>query len=222
MRSQVSTAASTYPRTSTVADCDIAETKEDEITYSDDEGAAPSAPAPAAAPAPAEEKPANETTAAPDATAAPADSTAETAAAPAEEEKPAVSYAMGLASTAADDEAKRRAERAKRFGVEESEESKKLSERAKRFGIDEKEIVGGLDSALPERSLKRGRGRAEGAGSAGARPEKRQSLDRRGGRNRNERRGGGAAAPQQKSRGVIDDPAEKAKAEARKARFANA
>ncbi|KAH8174374.1 SAP domain-containing protein [Sarocladium implicatum] len=201
-------------------DAKPAETKEDEITYSDDEAAAPSAPAPAPAAAPTEEKPAAESTVASDAAPAPA----APAAAPAEEEKPAVSYAMGLASTAADDEARRRAERAKRFGVEESEESKKLSERAKRFGIDEKEIVGGLDSALPERSLKRGRGRAEGGGSAGARPEKRQSMDRRGGRNRNERRGGagGGAPQQQKARSVIDDPAEKAKAEARKARFANA
>lgn len=133
---------------------------------------------------------------------------------------------MGLASTAADDEAKRRADRAKRFGIEEDEDAKRRAERAARFGIDEKELSGGLDSALPEKSLKRGRGRVEGEGGSG-RPGKRQSLDRRGGRQRNERRGGGrdggreGGAPP-KSRGVMDDPTEKAKAEKRAARFAGA
>jgi SAP domain-containing ribonucleoprotein len=131
---------------------------------------------------------------------------------------------MGLASTAADDEAKRRADRAKRFGIEEDEDAKRRAERASRFGIDEKEIASSLDSALPERSLKRGRGRTEGEGGSG-RPGKRQSMDRRGGKQRGERRDDrrdGNAPQKPKSRNVLEDPTEKAKAEARAARFANA
>ncbi|KAK0392071.1 hypothetical protein NLU13_1569 [Sarocladium strictum] len=200
-----------------------AESKEDEITYSDDEasaaaGSTEKAPAPAADAAPDAAAPVDAKSDAPAADAAKTDD------APAAEEKPAVSYAMGLASTAADDEAKRRAERAKRFGIEEDEDAKRRAERAKRFGIDEKELASGLDSALPERSLKRGRGRTEGEGG-GARPGKRQSLDRRGGRNRGERDDANAQSKPQskpKSRGILEDPTEKAKAEARAARFAGA
>ncbi|KAF7556629.1 hypothetical protein G7046_g6253 [Stylonectria norvegica] len=87
---------------------------------------------------------------------------------------------MGLSSTAADEEAKKRADRAKRFGIEEDADAIKKADRAKRFGIDEKELASGLDAALPERTLKRGRGRETAEGDAG-RPGKRQSLDRRGG-----------------------------------------
>lgn len=127
-----------------------------------------------------------------------------------------MSYAAGLASTAADEEAKKRAERAKRFGIEEDDEAKRRAERAKRFGIDEKELASGLDSALPERSLKRGRG----AEAGGNRPGKRQSLDRRGGRDGGRRRNGGGGGG--KPAGILDDPVEKAKAEKRAARFAAA
>ena len=149
-----------------------AENKEDEISYSDDEApaapaaaapvtSAPVADAPAAEAAPAEPTNAEE----PAAVEAPA----ETAEAPAEPEK---SYAMGLSSTAADDEAKKRAERAKRFGIEEDEDAIKRADRAKRFGLDEKELATTLDSALPERSRKRGRDR--NTETEGNRPEKRQ------------------------------------------------
>lgn len=127
---------------------------------------------------------------------------------------------MGLASTAADDEAKKRADRAKRFGIEEDEESRRRAERSKRFGIDEKELASGLDSALPERPLKRGRGRD---GPDGGRSGKRQSLDRRGG-GAGRRRGGGREdrpAPA-RAAGLMDDPVERAKAEKRAARFAAA
>lgn len=198
-----------------------AQSKDDEITYSDDEApAAEKAPAAADAPAPAPAPASTEAPPAEASTDAPAADAAKTEDAPAVEEKPAVSYAMGLSSTAADDEAKRRAERAKRFGIEEDEDAKRRADRAARFGIDEKEIASGLDSALPERSLKRGRGRVEGEGGSG-RPGKRQSMDRRGGRQRGgDRREGNAQQP--KSRTVMDDPAEKAKAEARRARFAGA
>lgn len=165
--------------------------------------AAPAEPAVAAAPAPAA------TAAAP--AEAPAPDAAPKEAAPL--------FTLGLSSTAADDEARRRAARAKRFGIEEDEESKKRAERASRFGIDEKEIAGGLDSALPERGHKRGRGpRHEGDGN---RPGKRQSLDRRGHDNRNNQNNRSNGAPKPKVAGILDDPAERAKAEARAARFAS-
>jgi SAP domain-containing ribonucleoprotein len=141
-----------------------------------------------------------------------------------------------MPASSAEEEARKRAERAKRFGVVESEEDMKLTDRAKRFGIDQSSIVSGLDSALPERPLKRGRDRGDGEGRA----EKRQSVDRqdrrrgqRGGRHGrggggggdggarsqqggNRSGGGGRAAPK---KGPLDDPAEKAKAEARAKRF---
>ncbi|VTO87633.1 unnamed protein product [Fusarium graminearum] len=212
-----------------------AENKEDEISYSDDE--APAAPAAAAA-APVTSAPVAD---APAAEAAPAEPTnaeepaaveapAETAKAPAEPEK---SYAMGLSSTAADDEAKKRAERAKRFGIEEDEDAIKRADRAKRFGLDEKELATTLDSALPERSRKRGRDR--NTETEGNRPEKRQSMDRRNGPGGRQRRGRGGrdngrdrGARKEGTQkegaatrsGILDDPTEKAKAEKRAARFA--
>lgn len=172
--------------------------------------------APAAEAAPAESAPTEE---------AAAEKPAETAEAPAEPEK---SYAMGLSSTAADDEAKKRAERAKRFGIEDDEDAKKRADRAKRFGLDEKELATTLDSALPERSRKRGRDR--NTETEGAQPGKRQSMDRRngpGGRRRGGRGGrdggrdGGSRKEGAATRsGILDDPTEKAKAEKRAARFA--
>lgn len=189
--------------------------KQDEITYSDDEPAA-SKPATAAEPKP--EEPAKEEVPAPadaDADAA-ATATAEKtdAAEPAEPAEPAQSYAIGLASTAADEEAKKRAERAKRFGIEEDEDAKKRADRAKRFGLDQNELSSSLDSALPERRLKRGRGR-----DGDNRPAKRQSLDGRGRPGRGPRQGGNK---ERGERAVLDDAAERAKAEKRAARFAAA
>ena len=142
------------------------------------------------------------------------------------------SFTMGLSSTAADEEAKKRTDRAKRFGLEEDDDAKKRAERASRFGLDDKELASGLDSALPERPLKRGRGR-DAAAHDSNRPGTRQSLDRRGGNRRvgnnrrdgqdHERGGGGGGQQQQTKRAsVMDDPAEKAKAEKRAARFAAA
>lgn len=107
----------------------------------------------------------------------------------------------------------------------------KRAERAKRFGLDDKDISS-LDSALPERSRKRGRDRPEGEAN---RPNKRQSLDRRqGGRRRGRgghdgggrdsgREGGrdGAQRDVAPKRDVLGDPIEKAKAEKRAARFAS-
>ncbi|CAH0038725.1 unnamed protein product [Clonostachys rhizophaga] len=192
------------------------EPKEDEITYSDDEApatkAAPAAESTASTAEAPKEEPAAEDS------AKPADEGAEAAA-----EAPKPSYAIGLASSSADAEAKKRAERAKRFGIEEDDDNKKLSERAKRFGLDDKEIPAGLDSALPERPLKRGRGR-ENDGKANGRANKRQSLDRRGGRRRGGRQGGnegGSNAGAKPRSNILSDPAEKAKAEKRAARFAS-
>lgn len=143
---------------------------------------------------------------------------------------PTQSFTIGLASTAAEDEAKKRAERAKRFGIEEDDDAKRRADRAKRFGIDQTELASGLDAALPERPLKRSRGGVEGNG-----PGKRQNPDRKGrhagggGGNNNsssnndnnrpskgQQRGGGGG------RSILDDAAEKAKAEKRAARFATA
>ncbi|KAF4451869.1 sap protein [Fusarium austroafricanum] len=202
-----------------------AENKEDEISYSDDE--APAAVAPAAstvAPEPAAEVPATEAgpVEAAKAEEPTTEKPAETAEAPAEPEK---TYAIGLSSTAADEEAKKRAERAKRFGIEEDEDAKKRADRAKRFGLDEKELATTLDSALPERSRKRGRER--NTESEASRPSKRQSLDRRNGGGRRRGRGGrgGRDGGSRKENtatqsGILNDPAEKAKAEKRAARFA--
>lgn len=207
----------------------FAETKEDEINYTDDEDDKPAKPDAAAAsaatetaeaPAPAADAPAAETEEAPAA-----------AAEPAVDAPPPTNFAIGLASTAADEEAKKRAERAKRFGIEEDDDAKKRADRAARFGLDEKELASGLDSALPERPLKRGRGRGgEEAAAASGRPNKRQSQDRRGGGAAGRRRGGGRdnnRAPARtegaakKGSGILDDPAERAKAEKRAARFAS-
>ncbi|KAK2603810.1 hypothetical protein QQS21_004012 [Conoideocrella luteorostrata] len=185
------------------------DTKEDEITYSDDDVTASK---PAAEEATPEEPKPEELPKKDEAeAAAPA---ADTAAEATEPAAPAPSFAMGLASTEADEESKKRAERAKRFGIEENDDAIKRADRAKRFGLDQKELASGLDSALPERPLKRGRGR--GGEGDGNRPGKRQSLDRRGRHGRGHRQGGG----NRERGGATLDPAEKAKAEKRAARFA--
>ncbi|KAG6036956.1 hypothetical protein E4U41_005382 [Claviceps citrina] len=205
--------------------------KDDEITYSDDDDAASKSavakPAPPVTESWSEEPPESEGDAvAPGAgkndTTAKAEAKAEAQPQPQAEAEadaakpatPAPSFAMGLASTAAEEEAKKRAERAKRFGIEEDVEAKQRAERAKRFGLDQTELASGLDSALPERSLKRGRGRG-GVDGDGNRPGKRQSLDRKG------RHGRGANNSNNRERGSDTlDAAEKAKAEKRAARFA--
>ncbi|PMB67709.1 Uncharacterized protein C31H12.03c [Beauveria bassiana] len=120
--------------------------------------------------------------------------------------------------------AKKRANRAKRFGIEQDDEDfKKRAERTARFGLEDKD-VSGLDAALPERPLKRGRGQNQD----GHRPGKRQSTDRRGNDRRNGRHGrqggggGGGGNAQARGSRTLLDPAEKAKAEQRAARFAAA
>jgi SAP domain-containing ribonucleoprotein len=202
-------------------DAVTADTKEDEISYSDDE-----APAEPAAPveAPVTEAPVVEAPAATEPVQeATEEKPVETEEKPAE---PAQSYAIGLASTAADDEAKKRADRAKRFGLEEDDDAVKRADRAKRFGLDEKELASSLDSALPERSARRGRSRGGAAQEHDGRINKRQNTDRRNGGRRQGRggrdggRGGGSRRDAGPRRIILSDPTEKAKAEKRAARFA--
>ncbi|PFH60211.1 hypothetical protein XA68_11307 [Ophiocordyceps unilateralis] len=122
-------------------------------------------------------------------------------------EEAAPAFAMGLSTTAADAEAQKRVDRAKRFGIEEDDEYKKRADRAKRFGVDENIIASGLDSALPERAPKRGRGRD--ADDDTRRNGKRQQVDRRGDRRATRQtttrqtRNNGAA---RKGGSVLDDP----------------
>ncbi|KAG9239298.1 hypothetical protein BJ875DRAFT_436726 [Amylocarpus encephaloides] len=131
----------------------------------------------------------------------------------AEPEAPKHDFTAGIQQSDADKEAEKRAARAKRFGMSEDDEANKLADRAKKFGLDNQtERVKGLDSALPERRAKRTREDRQGGRNA-----KRQTPDGRTG-----------PAPKQapankKAPGkVVDDPAEKAKAEARAKRFQNA
>lgn len=180
-------------------------------------------------------------------TAQPADSepatTAADAAAPseaqqAEEAKPAVDFTSGLKVTTLDQEIEKRKARAKKFGLNEDEdEALKALERAKRFGNTD--LPGKLNEALPERrERKRGapsgeedqgarKKRGGGAGNAGAGNERRGGAgNERGGRRDGGRRNGApqskaaapAAAPASKAKPAMSD-ADKAKAEARKARF---
>lgn len=134
---------------------------------------------------------------------------------------PTENFAIGLSASSADDELKKRADRAKRFGIGEDDETKKRADRAKRFGIDENLLSSSLDSALPERPLKRGRA---GAGEDGNRGGKRRGFDRGPGpgRDRRDPRSNGTGHPSGRLGNVLDDPSERSKADKRAARFAAA
>lgn len=144
-------------------------------------------------------------------------------------EKPAVDFTRGLAASTLEDEIEKRKARAKKFGMpaEEDETLKKL-ERAKKFG--EMGAPRGLDEALPERAAGRKRGH-EGGDEGG-----RGGHNKRGGRRLDGRRGGdrrardGDRKPRDNKReqrkslsggkaGWMNET-DKAKAEARKAKFA--
>ncbi|KAL7269564.1 hypothetical protein RUND412_007762 [Rhizina undulata] len=147
------------------------------------------------------------------------------------------SYSANLPGTSIEEELERRKVRAKRFGInpEEDEAIKKL-EREKRFATGEqqnKPEVKGLDSALPERQERKrrqdgGEGRNNdkrpragnnnnrnhnnnGSGHGG----RRQQSNRRHPGNRVERRSGNGGS----GGSILDDPTEKAKAEARAKKF---
>lgn len=136
------------------------------------------------------------------------------AAAPAEPEVPNEDFSIGLEKSDAQKEAEKRAARAKRFGIPENEEAKKLAERAKKFGTESKDNVTSLlDTALPDRRPKRAR--EEKQGGSGGRAAKRPTPDRRA-----EPKPRAAPREKQEKLGrIIDDPVEKAKAEARAKRF---
>ncbi|KAI1745961.1 hypothetical protein F4680DRAFT_399811 [Xylaria scruposa] len=218
--------------------------EEDPIDYSDDDVPA-SKPEPATESAPVEEKAATEPAAAasaPNSEAKPAETTADDAK-PAEAEAeaeadavPKTDFSAHLPASTADDEARKRAERAKRFGIVEDadEEAKKKAERAARFGVDDDQssLVSGLDSALPEkRERKRGREGANADGERGAKRQQNVQGRRRGGRDNRSRGGrhggGGDRGPSRKEVGgggakprrILDDPSERAKADARAKRF---
>ncbi|ERT02300.1 uncharacterized protein SPSK_05462 [Sporothrix schenckii 1099-18] len=235
-----------------------AKSNEDEIDWDDEK---PAEPAPAAAPpaaaaakdAPAAAAPAPAPAAAPAAAA----TTEETAAAAEEPVTAPVASTIDI-----DEELRRREARAKRFGItpaaadetkageDEDEDAKKAAARAARFGIDpaaaaknkevedaRKTILSSLDTALPDRPLKRGRG----GGDGDRRDKKRSTPDRRHGGNRNDNRNnnnnnnnnrnrnidrrhnnsnaGGGNQRGQKGLNFLSDPAEKKKAEERAKRF---
>jgi SAP domain-containing ribonucleoprotein len=172
-----------------------------------------------------------------------ADAAATSEVKPEEEAKPAVDFTSGLAETTLDQEIEKRKARAKKFGLDETEdEALKALERAKRFGKDD--LPSKLNEALPERRERTGAKRAAPAGGieeGGARKKRdgnnnnnssngNNDNNRRGGRRDGGRRGGGAAqqakapttasaAPAKSQKPQMSD-ADRAKAEARKARFA--
>ncbi|KAI9849669.1 MAG: hypothetical protein M1837_002794 [Sclerophora amabilis] len=162
---------------------------------------------------------------------------------------PPVDFAAGVAATSIEDEIKKRQARAKRFNVGENEnDSVKALERASRFGTgtgneqaagSEQTLgaVKGLDQALPERRLRK-RGREDGNDGRGKRRDIGSDRGVRGGRGRRPGRGGGGGGGGERrdrrstsgSRpqggggggGILNDPVEKAKAEARAKKFATA
>ncbi|OBT55025.1 hypothetical protein VE04_06189 [Pseudogymnoascus sp. 24MN13] len=127
-------------------------------------------------------------------------------------EEPKQDFSIGLQKTDAEKEASA-GRRAPRSLV-------KRAERAKKFGGGAEDVdVSGLDGALPERKK---RGREEREGKTG-REAKRQTPDRRAEPVKKEAR---PSVPKQEPRkaykSVMDDPVEKAKAEARRQKFASA
>lgn len=147
---------------------------------------------------------------------------------PAEPEKPAVDYSIGLPSTEVEEELRKRKARAEKFGIIEDsktalQEAEKAVARAKRFGAaadgDTKIGIKGLDQPLPdEKSRKRGRGDNEQGGRGG----KRRDFN---GRNRNRRRGNGGNGGNRKNetdaKPVLSEK-DRLALEARKKRFATA
>ncbi|KAL1882686.1 hypothetical protein VTK73DRAFT_1598 [Phialemonium thermophilum] len=167
----------------------------------------------------------------------------ETTAEEAIEKSPAPApFSQHLAATNPDDEAAKRAARAKRFGLPPDSDEVKLANRAARFGIDRAALERSLDSALPERRKReRERGAAAGGGDkddedrrkrrsgagggalGGQGRNRPQQQQQQGGRGRGRPDGGVRKPPQSHPRpagSILDDPTERAKAEARAKRFA--
>jgi len=140
-------------------------------------------------------------------------------------EKPKVNFTAGLSSTDLDSELAKRKARAAKFGIQESnEDALKALERARKFGTGsegDKVAVKGLDQALPERGVKRGRA---GDGREEGRQGKRSKV-RGGGRNearkdgRNGRERSGTPKGGRRAGGGGYSEADRAAADKRKARF---
>lgn len=138
----------------------------------------------------------------------------------AEPEAPKPVYTLGVEATDAEKEAEKRAARAKKFGIVapvEDDAAKKLAERAKKFGLEAKAaVVSGLDAALPDRK----RGREDNR--QGGRNAKRPTPDRRTEPSKGPRSTAPPPAKKAASGRILDDPVEKAKAEARAKKFGSA
>lgn len=135
-------------------------------------------------------------------------------------------FASGLKETTLDEELEKRRARAKKFGLPEEDEAAKLLERAKKFGTDTPAAAPrGLNEALPERRPKRGRetGDEGRRGDSKRRGRGGRFQGRRGGGGGGgERRGNDAAKSNAGGSGTWMSAEDKARAEARKARFAGA
>ncbi|KAF1815436.1 hypothetical protein P152DRAFT_464295 [Eremomyces bilateralis CBS 781.70] len=203
---------------------------EDQIDWDDD------APDTTTAAAPVETAPVGETT-----TIEPTSTNTATSAngadvteEPKEADKLEVDFTAGLATTAIDVELAKRAERAKRFGIDTStdpvaQEAIKKLERAKKFGVSTADEASGqttsmLDSALPERKRRReandvgnSDGKRRGGNGRGRGRSRRQGgEDRRGGEGRR-----GGESSERSGGGSWMNEDERRKAEARKQRFAS-
>ncbi|KAK0252649.1 hypothetical protein B0A54_13809 [Friedmanniomyces endolithicus] len=131
-------------------------------------------------------------------------------------------FTTGLAERTIDEELARRKARAKKFGLPEDSDEIKMLERARRFGVvDASAVPGMLNQALSEGRKREGRGEKrglDGALSADAGVRKRSRGQRQ--RSRGPREANGGRKEGGGGGGVGMSDADKAKAEARKQRFA--
>lgn len=143
---------------------------------------------------------------------------------PAAEEKPAVDFSAGLAKTTLEQEIEKRKARAKKFGLDEStDETLKTLERAKKFGGTD--LPGRLNEALPEKREKKQRGEKRARDAPNEDAARKRTRPGPGGRKESGRRDGGKTQSQRTGGGNSQhklSDADKAKAEARKAKFASA
>lgn len=152
------------------------------------------------------------------------DSLPATDAPPAEEKKDPVDFSAGIAATTLEKEIEKRKARAKKFGLDEStDETLKALERQQKFGGTEAELTGRLNEALPEkREKKRPRDVPEEATS-----RKRTRPGPGGRKESGSKEVAKAPAPKKAAASAGGNApklseADRAKAEARKARFASA
>ncbi|RKF64131.1 Uncharacterized protein C31H12.03c [Erysiphe neolycopersici] len=137
---------------------------------------------------------------------------------PVDAERSDGNFSLGLGNSDTILEAEKRAARAKRFGKPQSEEAVKMAERAKKFRLpsSKDEVIQNLDTALPERRPKRMRDEKD---RPNPRSDKRHGNDRRND-NRSRNNNYNTGLNKMKISAILDDPIERAKAEARAKRFA--